>query len=201
MIRSAVREHRFGAAALAVLGSVGLLILACETPTPPSVEQDAPSVLEEGAPAVLDVAPVAENLAVAGDGYFLVKKTGETLDYIGPVSGDKLEMIREDGEDMAFGVLVKKVGEDGAVVPSEEGEVFRVREVEQGNKVLIRSNSAADAPKPLIVIDGVISDDPDALETIGKENIQRVEVIKGTKAIEIYGEQGANGVIKIFTKG
>lgn len=198
MIHSAVREHRFGAATLAVLGSVGLLILACETPTPPAVEQDAPTALEGDAPAVLDVAPVAENLAAAGDGYFLVKKTGETLDYIGPISGDKLEEIREGGEDMAFGVLVKKA--DGNP-EADHTEVIKIREVEAGSTVQLRSNGDPDAPKPLIVIDGVISDDPDALEKIDKNNIQRVEVMKGTKAKDLYGDRGTHGVVLIFTKG
>ena len=148
MIRSAVREHRFGAAALAVLGSVGLLILACETPTPPTIQEE--SAIE------LNVEPAAAELAGADDGYFLVRKTGE---------------------------------------------VVMVREVEPAGSISLTSRSDPDGPKPLIIIDGVIIDDPDALDNMDPDNIERVEVMKGTKARELYGERGAGGVIKIFTKG
>jgi bla regulator protein blaR1 len=52
--------------------------------------------------------------------------------------------------------------------------------------------------KPLIVVDGVITDlklvDLDPLD------IARIEVVKGAAANELYGPRGADGVIKITTK-
>jgi beta-lactamase regulating signal transducer with metallopeptidase domain len=196
MIRSAVREHRFGAAALAVLGSVGLLILACETPTPPTIQEEAA--------VELNVEPAAADLAGADDGYFLVRKTGEVVDLIGPVAEDRLDVVQEGAEDKAFGVLVEIADGYTEAVPfgeADHGEVVMVREVEPTGSISLTSRSDPDGPKPLIIIDGVIIDDPDALDNMDPDNIERVEVMKGTKARELYGERGAGGVIQIFTTG
>ena len=59
---------------------------------------------------------------------------------------------------------------------------------------------AVDEPGPLIVIDGVIQSNDVALSDLEALDIDNVEVIKGTLAIESYGEAGRNGVIHITTK-
>jgi TonB-dependent SusC/RagA subfamily outer membrane receptor len=55
-----------------------------------------------------------------------------------------------------------------------------------------------DGHAPLYVIDGVISNH----STLGlyPNDIQSMSVIKGIKAIDLYGEKGKNGVILITTK-
>ncbi|WP_420463934.1 TonB family protein [Candidatus Palauibacter sp.] len=53
---------------------------------------------------------------------------------------------------------------------------------------------------PLIVIDGVTQADDVAFSDLGALDIEHVEVIKGSLAIESYGEAGKNGVIQITTK-
>ncbi|WP_419943093.1 TonB family protein [Candidatus Palauibacter sp.] len=59
---------------------------------------------------------------------------------------------------------------------------------------------AVDEPGPLIVIDGVIQSNDVALSDLEALDIDNVEVIKGSLAIESYGEAGRNGVIHITTK-
>lgn len=57
------------------------------------------------------------------------------------------------------------------------------------------------AEEPLFVIDGqVVLDGKEKLETLEPQDIESVEVLKGEKAREIYGERGKNGVVRIFTK-
>lgn len=165
MIRSTVRKHRLGAAALAVLASAGLTILACETPTPPTIAEDE---------AVVEAAPVASDLADAEEGIFLVRKKGENVEYLGSVSPDQLRLIQEDG------------GEGPAS--------FLIRGRELGG------DPAAAEARPLIVVDGVIMSDPDALESLNPDDIESVDVVKGDAAVALFGERATNGVVKITLK-
>ncbi len=53
---------------------------------------------------------------------------------------------------------------------------------------------------PIYIIDGILRD-KEYLEQLDKDdNIRSINVIKGKKAIEKYGEKGKNGVIEVTTK-
>lgn len=67
---------------------------------------------------------------------------------------------------------------------------------DQAQQVTVK-NSAAE--KPLIIIDGVISESAD-INLIDAEKISEVNVLKEKSTIEPYGEKGKNGVILITTK-
>lgn len=55
------------------------------------------------------------------------------------------------------------------------------------------------APKPLYVIDGVAA--PDFEEgDLDRDDIQSIEILKGSSTAAIYGTQGRNGVVVITTK-
>ena len=54
---------------------------------------------------------------------------------------------------------------------------------------------------PLIVIDGVIQSEGASMRDVSALDIDHVEIIKGSAAIELYGERASNGVIEITTKG
>jgi outer membrane receptor protein involved in Fe transport len=57
------------------------------------------------------------------------------------------------------------------------------------------------APRPLIYIDGVrVVPDERSLADLVPERIDRVEVVKGSAAVALYGEEAEGGVIRIFTK-
>jgi TonB-linked SusC/RagA family outer membrane protein len=51
---------------------------------------------------------------------------------------------------------------------------------------------------PLYIVDGVIS--RFGLADIAPEDVERIEVVKGAAASSLYGSNGANGVVQIFTK-
>jgi beta-lactamase regulating signal transducer with metallopeptidase domain len=53
--------------------------------------------------------------------------------------------------------------------------------------------------KPLVIVDGVEVDRAE-LESIAPESIERVDVFKGERAIELYGDEGERGVVQIFLK-
>jgi hypothetical protein len=52
---------------------------------------------------------------------------------------------------------------------------------------------------PLYVIDGKVYTN-DKIETVDPKNIESINVLKGKKATEKYGDKGKNGVIEIITK-
>lgn len=67
------------------------------------------------------------------------------------------------------------------------------------NIVLRGINTLNRGTSPMILIDG-IQVGASGLQTIDLNSIDRVEVIQGAAAGTIYGAQGANGVIQLFTK-
>lgn len=181
MIRSTVRKHRFGAAALATLASGGLLVLACETPTPPTPMED--EITLEAPPVAMDLAQT--ELAEVEEGYHLVRKTAEGVEYVLSVSPEKVKLIQEDPE------------------VALDGKVFRVKEltgVELRRKEEVAGTSDTAELKPLIIVDGVIMSDPDALANLSSDDIKSIEIMKGNAARALYGERAAGGVIMVTTK-
>jgi TonB-linked SusC/RagA family outer membrane protein len=66
--------------------------------------------------------------------------------------------------------------------------------------ILLRGiNTLNRGTSPMILIDG-IQVGATSLQTIDLNSIERVEVVQGAAAATIYGAQGANGVIQLFTK-
>jgi TonB-linked SusC/RagA family outer membrane protein len=67
------------------------------------------------------------------------------------------------------------------------------------NIVLRGINSVQGGTKPLIMMDGIQMGATD-LGSLDLSNVERVEVTQGAAASALYGAQGANGVIQIFSK-
>lgn len=67
------------------------------------------------------------------------------------------------------------------------------------NIVLRGINSVQGGTKPMIMVDGVQIAATD-INSLDLSNVDRVEVVQGAASASIYGAQGANGVIQIFTK-
>jgi len=66
--------------------------------------------------------------------------------------------------------------------------------------ILLRGvNSVNTSTQPMILVDGVQMA-ATQFSALDPNNIDRVEVIQGAAASTIYGAQGANGVIQVFTK-
>ncbi len=99
--------------------------------------------------------------------------------------------------------LVGKVA--GAQITSTSGQPGQ-----QAN-ILLRGINTLGSTQPMIMIDGVQinangtsngsgTNVSSRLSDIDLSNVERVEVVQGAAAATIYGAQGANGVIQIFTK-
>ena len=66
-----------------------------------------------------------------------------------------------------------------------------------GATIILRGLNTLGTSYPLIMVDGLEVSD---LNGIDLGNVERVEVVKGAAAGMLYGAQGANGVIQVFTK-
>ncbi len=105
------------------------------------------------------------------------------------ISADKLPATSSASIDQA---LVGKIA--GAQISSTNGSPGRP------TQILLRGiNTVNRGTSPMIMLDGieVRATDINSLDLTG---IERVEVVQGAAAATIYGAQGANGVIQLFSK-
>lgn len=105
------------------------------------------------------------------------------------ISGTKLPAVPTASIDQA---LIGKI--PGAQISSVSGNPG-----DKVNIVLRGINSVQGGTRPLIMLDGV--EIPfENLNTLDLGQVERVEVVQGAASASIYGAQGANGVIQIFSK-
>ncbi|MBE7177339.1 MAG: TonB-dependent receptor [Mucilaginibacter polytrichastri] len=62
------------------------------------------------------------------------------------------------------------------------------------------NNSIQFGGNPIYVVDGLVMESIDAMNTINPDDVASVDVLKDASATAIYGSRGANGVILITTK-
>ena len=118
-----------------------------------------------------------------------VSETGDTT----KIKHIKVIEIDEDhdGEKM---VIVKKIHKDHDEVKVTVDVMGD--ESNGGEKMVFISD---DGEKPLIIVDGKEMKDG-SIEDIAPDTIESINVFKGDKAVEKYGEKGKDGVIIIKTK-
>jgi TonB-dependent starch-binding outer membrane protein SusC len=63
--------------------------------------------------------------------------------------------------------------------------------------ITLRGINSLDGTQPLIMVDGI---EMDNLQNLDPSIVDHIEVVKGPAGGMLYGAQGANGVIQIFTK-
>jgi TonB-dependent SusC/RagA subfamily outer membrane receptor len=181
MIHSTVGRRGTVSALLALPVSALLIVLACETPTPPAAED--PDGLEQ-------TLAVPAEVAQEGEGYFLVRKVGDQVEYVRSVPASELDRL--EGEkvrpetDPAF--VVQEVTTEAA---QEAGSVIRLRE-QPG------TGDEGDPIQPLIIVDGVITHS--SLAELESEDIKSIEIVKGGAAEAMYGARAAGGVVLVTTK-
>ena len=137
-------------------------------------------------PLFLDTRPMSE-VVVTGTGVSTSKrKLGISVETI---TADKLPATPSSSIDQA---LVGKI--PGAQISSISGNPG-----DPVNILLRGINTVQGGTNPLILLDGVGIAATD-INSLDLNNIERVEVVQGAASASIYGAQGANGVIQIFTK-
>ena len=145
-----------------------------------------------GSSAVIDVklgldTKALSEVVVTGSGVATSKRRlGISVESI---KSDKLPIVPAASVDQA---LIGKI--PGAQISSVSGNPG-----DQVNIVLRGINTVSGGTRPLVMLDGV--EVPfSSLTTLDLTQIERVEVVQGAASATIYGAQGANGVIQLFTK-
>ena len=135
---------------------------------------------------VTDVKALSE-VVVTGSGTATSKrKLGIAVESI---KADKLPVVPAAGIDQA---LIGKI--PGAQISSVSGNPG-----DQVNIVLRGINTVQGGTRPMILLDG--AEVPfSSLTNIDMTTVERVEVVQGAASAALYGAQGANGVIQIFSK-
>jgi len=105
------------------------------------------------------------------------------------VSADKLPAAPTASIDQA---LIGKI--PGAQISSISGNPG-----DPVNILLRGINTVQGGTRPLIILDGVEVRSTD-LNSLDLSDIERVEVVQGAASASLYGAQGANGVIQLFSK-
>ncbi|MEP7322009.1 MAG: SusC/RagA family TonB-linked outer membrane protein [Saprospiraceae bacterium] len=132
-------------------------------------------------------ADILTEVVVTGTGSATSKaKIGISVESI---KGDRLSQVAIAGIDQA---LVGKI--PGAQISSVSGNPG-----DQVNIVLRGINTVQAGTRPMILLDGIEIPFSN-LNTLDLTQVERVEVVQGAASASLYGAQGANGVIQIFTK-
>ena len=86
-----------------------------------------------------------------------------------------------------------------------QGKIAGVRIVPQsaqpGSEPAVRlrgATSISGRQDPLYIVDGVIA--RYGIADIAAQDVERIEVVKGSAASSLYGSNGANGVVQVFTR-
>jgi TonB-dependent SusC/RagA subfamily outer membrane receptor len=151
-----------------------------------------------------------------------VIKGGAALDTYGERAANGLVMVTTGGGKPEAVSIVEEIDSPEAQRVAEPREGARTTGTEGDSAVPTRGSGESLVEGPLLVVDGVVvgtavgrvaqtvvvtgaeatAVDLGVLETLDIEphDIDRIEVVKGNAAEEIYGKRGANGVVVITTK-
>lgn len=120
-------------------------------------------------------------------GYGTVKKR----DLTGSVKTIDNKILKSSGQYTTLGALRGQTA--GVNVTQNNGKLGT------GFNIEIRGmNSINKSSAPLVVIDGMIGGD---INAINPADIERIDILKDVSATAIYGSRGSNGVIIVTTKG
>lgn len=202
MIRKAGKRHWISSL-LAVGAGTLFIVLACETPVPPTSLEEDPAVSGSEARKSSALAPSED---------VLIRVPGEPLVYVDEVrfqgGPEGLEALPKDEierieviKGAAAAALFGEEGADGVI------QVFTVKGSgdvvvgEAPGQLRIRAEDPDRVPaEPLVIVDGVIVSFEGWQEMVDASDIDKIEVMKGDQARALYGERGANGVIFITLK-
>lgn len=125
-------------------------------------------------------------------GYGVQKKVNLTGS-VASVEADKLEDRPVSSLSQALGGLAAGVQiRQSSGQPGSDGASISIRG---------RGTFGGGSTAPLIVIDGIVTDEDNAINSVNPEDVESISVLKDAASAAIYGSRAANGVVLITTKG
>ena len=157
----------------------------------------------------------------SSDHYTWVTKDGDKTE-VKVVNGEKVIVRTKGDDDVSEGVWVSASGDSTMVkkikvVEIEEtndGEqkvvVKTIHEGEEDEDIIVETSVIGNkdektifinghGEKPLVIVDGVEKPGMN-MDDIDPEDVEKIEVLKGDKAIEKYGQKAKDGVVLITTR-
>ncbi|PXV59954.1 TonB-linked SusC/RagA family outer membrane protein [Dysgonomonas alginatilytica] len=150
-----------------------------------SITQEIPAGNRKSMEVVLlDDSQNLDEIVVVGYG------TMKKRDLTGSVKSIDNQTIKATGEPSTLGAMRGQMA--GVNVTQGDGKLGT------DFKIIIRGvNSIQKSSNPLVIVDGVIGGD---LNALNPSDIEKIDVLKDVSAAAIYGSRGANGVIIVTTK-
>lgn len=128
------------------------------------------------------------DVKVMSDGNVWISKSGDSTKV------KHIEVIEIDEDSPGATKIMIKKGEPG--VEDIDVKIKTISGDHDGNDFVFLNDGDS---KPLIIMDG--KEVPDGkMEDLDHENIETIEVLKGSKAVEKYGEKAKDGVVIITSK-
>jgi len=139
--------------------------------------------------------------ALTGNPLFILD--GKPIEPMNDIDPDNIESISVLKNDSATAIYGER-GKDGVIlITTKKPENFTIDFKESTTKVQenVKSlNEMLEKDKPLIVIDGEKKSKDYDLKSINPNDIESFTILKDKSAVELYGEDGRNGVIIVTKK-
>lgn len=189
MIVRNVRERRPIRSLAAVCVGAALLVVACETPAPTTVDEGAGAMVEEGAAAtaVVNEEPSGSTEGGVASGSILRRLSPAGLDLAGRLGRGSIRFFVDDVEQ-------REVPADLEASTIDRVELQKDPDGEAGAVYVY----TRDRGEPLIYVDGIRLEGD--LSSISPDQVERIEILKGEAATAVYGPAGAAGVVQIKMK-
>ncbi len=191
---------RTRASAIALLAA-SALIVACEAKMPTSADIDQMNVAaaEQGAQKVMvsDGHYTIDGVAATADqAHALDARAIASIKIVKGANGNEINITTRKGADLAATRKAALYSEMSGVAINDKASPVRAG----AESTMVSSIAHPKTFTGLVFINGVKSD-PSAIQTLDRNSIKSVEVIKGAAAAERYNDPAAaNGVIDITTK-
>lgn len=176
-----------------------------QLPTPPRPKVDKvkfapPKVKQQELSSQLEKAMIIIDGNIAAPNYKIDDIPKDQIASINILKGKSAE--EKYGEDAKYGAIEINTKEKNTKNESQQIKVVGYGKKKENtiNGLKVSGFSSLDGTKPLIVVDGITKDPNYNMDAIPKEQIKKIDVLKGKIAQDKYGEKGKNGVIEIETK-
>lgn len=147
------------------------------------------------------VQSVASNLIIPGTLYIVDGKETTSIKDIPPDDIERINVLNKASSAAIYG----QKGKDGVIIiqtkdgasKSLQGKIDNSKLGSSQNSRNKRLKSPPGSATPIFILDG--KEVPD-IDDVSPENIEKIDVLKGESATQLYGEKGKNGVIVMTSK-
>ena len=181
-----------------LVAAVGLMVVGCQVRPPAEPPAPEPSVVSDGPPAAIDMDQLVDRHTgpwVRFDGVLVPQ--AQPLFFIDGVRVEEAEMRALDEDDIYNIYVTRGPAATQRYGPEATGRVIEV--VTKRGPVMEQAIRLG-GRDPLLFIDGVRVEGIEDVRALDPNDIESIEIIKGTAATNLFGPEALNGVITVVMK-